>query len=124
MKDKKAVSAVIGVILMCSITIAIAATVFVMVTMDRDNANDELYVEGWTTGAYIETTINVSGESVDIWNVTLSNSYVSPTDSTTYMMIFIGDVSPPPLNVEIRCFYKDYEHEGDTYLEVYRVKSL
>lgn len=120
-----AVSAIVGVLLMVAITIAIAVTVYYYVVVLSESADDDrLFVEGWTTEAYTFMTIEVSNETVDIWHITLSDDYVNPTVNTTYFMFFSNDLTGPPTDVEIRCYYEEYTYDGETYYDVTEVESL
>ena len=129
---REAVSAVVGIILMVSITVAIAFTVYWYVAnypYDNGDSSDDLFVEGWVSEAYTVDTIEVDNESMDVWHVMLSNDYVNPTENNTYFMLFTGNLSGPPTDVHIRCYYEMYEHSVDSelkgiYYKVYRVRSL
>ena len=127
--NKKAVSAVIGVILMVAITVAIAATVFVFVN-DLRNEQEEpelMDVEGWVVDAYntLETCTQ-NGENYSIWQVILGSEYDAPIENaTTYYMIFTHGMSPPPEDVHLRLFYTAINHDAyDIVFDVEEVKSL
>ena len=125
--NKKAVSAIIGVILMVAITVAIAATVFVYVEnlrqeQEQEQEQEPLYVEGWVVDAYdTQDTYNISGENYSVWKICLGSEYDTPAiNATVYYMIFTHGMSPPSEGVHLRLFYT----VEDTYLDVNNVESL
>lgn len=124
--NKEAVSGIVGVLLMVCITIAIAATTYWYVINISESVDDDtLSVEGWTTEAYITTTITISDETFDVWQITLSDDYANPTTNETYYMFFSNDLTGPPTGVEIRCHYEEYLHDdGEIYYNVTEVESL
>ena len=122
--NKKAVSAVIGVILMVAIAVAIAATVYIYVenNLRQEQEQEPLYVEGWVVDAYdILETYTIDGQNYSIWYVSLGQSYdTSMENATSYNMIFTHSMSPPSEGVHLRLFYT----VEDTYLDVNNVVSL
>lgn len=118
MKNKRAVSAVIGVILMTAITVAIAATVYVYVTgLYEVEDHPELSVEGTVT-----SVVNYTWSAVyktTVYNITLD-------DEDTYQMLFRSDDAlVPPTNVELRFYYNIVMKNGsEDYYDVYEIKSL
>lgn len=111
-KEEKAVSAVIGVILMVAITVAIAATVYVYVSgmigtspqttpnlqLTKDNTNKKLTVAGadpgnlkwsdfnmtWTPGVtYVKLTYTTSNKV--LWTGTGNPAYLKSLAETTYV---------------------------------------
>ena len=134
--NKKAVSAIIGVILMVAITVAIAATVYAFVisfessvTMppgdddDDDNNSVAFYVEGWVIDAYSSGEYKeVDGKDCSIWYISLGANYDTEIgDTVLYAMVFLDGVSAPPEDVNLRFYHG--EHDTAT-LMVYKVKSL
>ena len=123
--NKEAVSGIVGVLLMVCITVAIALTTYYYVTTYTESTDDTLSVEGWTTEAHITTTITISDETFDVWQITLSDDYANPTTNETYYMFFSNDLTGPPTGVEIRCHYEEYLHDdGEIYYNVTEVESL
>ena len=127
--DDKAVSAVIGVILMVAITVAIAATVYVYVSgmigtspqsapnivFVGDDVNDKLTVTKAEPGNHwgdLEVTLNITGAQVALhaggYTFTISaNGSVSGVNSTYYddTLVRAGDyleVETTPITVTIR----------------------
>jgi len=121
MRKNKAVTAVIGVMLMVAITVAIAATFYVWV--HGFQPKPEPHFQGWIYNAYdTQQTYALDNQTFHIWNVTLVptyDDYTVGTNKTSYSMIFNGP-APPPNGVFLQLFYK--EHDG--IYEIYKVKSL
>lgn len=136
-KNKKAVSAVIGVILMVAVTVAIAATVYAFVAHtwnggevlpsgddDDDNNTSEVFcVEGWVIDAYSSKVYKeLDGKNYLMWYVSLGANYDTEIEDTIlYAMVFLDGVSAPPEDVNLRFYHGE---QDTTTLMVYRVKSL
>jgi flagellin-like protein len=129
MYNKKAVSAVIGVILMVAITVAIAATVYVYVESLRSHSEEEIVftVEGWVIDAFdTKKDILIDGETYDIWKLTLGQEYDTEMQNTTsFYCVFTHGNAPPPETVHLRLFYTTInDEEFGTVFDIYKVKSL
>jgi flagellin-like protein len=129
MYNKKAVSAVIGVILMVAITVAIAATVYVYVESLRSHSEEEIVftVEGWVIDAFdTKKDILIDGETYDIWKLTLGPEYDTEMQNTTsFYCVFTHGNAPPPETVHLRLFYTTInDEEFGTVFDIYKVKSL
>jgi len=108
------ISAVIGVILMCAIVIAIAATLYIYVSQYYEE--ERLTVEG-TVQSVVEWGVyddpSCQECNATIYNITL--------DGDSYLMMFRTDAAMvPPINVELRFYY----NLVDGYYDVYKIKSL
>jgi flagellin-like protein len=129
MYNKKAVSAIIGVILMVAITVAIAATVYVYVESLRSHSEEEIVftVEGWVISASsTEHNIMIDEQNYTIWRVYIGDNYdTSLKDSLLCNMIFTNNMSAPPDNVKLRLSYMPINHDlYNVVFNVYKVKSL
>jgi len=116
---RRAVSAIVGVILMIAIVITVAVTVFVYIN-DLQQPVEEQYVTGWVVySAETNQTLNLNNKTVSIWNVSLADEYHG-TAKNTYQMCFIEGMCPPPLDVHLKLFY----YRIDDVLMIYKIKSL
>ncbi len=114
---QKAVTAIIGIIIMVAIVILLAVIVFVYITDLQQKNPEETYVTGRVIYS-IETnkTLNINNESIPIWNISLNNS----GKQNSYQICFIENISPPPLDAHLKMYY----HTLDDILLVYKIKSL
>jgi len=116
---RRAVSAIVGVILMIAIVITVAVIVFVYIN-DLQQPVKEQYVTGWVVySAETNQTLNLNNKTVSIWNVSLADEYHG-TAKNTYQMCFIEGMCPPPLDVHLKLFY----YRIDDVLMIYKIKSL
>ncbi|RLF34511.1 MAG: hypothetical protein DRM98_00170 [Thermoplasmata archaeon] len=116
---RRAVSAIVGVILMIAIVITVAVIVFVYIN-DLQQPVKEQYVTGWVVySAETNQTLNLNNKTVSIWNVSLADEYHG-TAKNTYQMCFIEGMCPPPLDVHLKFFY----YKIDDVLMIYKIKSL
>ena len=118
---RRAVSAIVGIILMIAIVVATAVIVFVHINgLQQQEQVEEQYVTGWVVySAETDLVLNINNESIHIWNVSLSDEYHG-TAKNSYQMCFVEGMSPPPLDVHLKLFY----YRIDDVLMIYKVKSL
>ena len=128
--NKKAVSAIIGVILMVAITVTIAVVTWIYVdnlidTQEQEPSGDT-YIEGWVIDAYdIEKDLSIDDETSDIWKITLGVNYDTEMENTTsYYCVFTHGNAPPPETVHLRLFYDVINNDFGTVFDIYKVKSL
>jgi len=116
---RRAVSAIVGIILLIAIVITVAVIVFVYIN-DLQQPVKEQYVTGWVVySAETNQTLNLNNKTVSIWNVSLADEYHG-TAKNTYQMCFIEGMCPPPLDVHLKLFY----YRIDDVLMIYKIKSL
>jgi len=117
---RRAVSAIVGIILLIAIVITVAVIVFVYINDLQQEQVEEQYVTGWVVySAETNQTLNLNNKTVSIWNVSLADEYHG-TAKNTYQMCFIEGMCPPPLDVHLKLFY----YKIDDVLMIYKIKSL
>jgi len=117
------ISGIIGVIVITFIVIFIASITFVHVESIREEQNQkkDQSIQGTITSIQQNNTIQVNGEKVSFWTVTISETENS--DHTKYQMIFEG-AYPPHQGLDLRFYYSKTEYENREYFLISHIEQV
>lgn len=117
------ISGIIGVIVITFIVIFIASITFAHVESIREEQNQkkDQSIQGTITAIQQNSTIQIDGETVSFWTVTLTD--IKTSESMQYQMIF-EETYPPYQGLHLRFYYSKTEYENRDYFLISQIEQV